>query len=125
LFGSEYSARPTSVVVLDAYSARRHRRLTPKQMARQMLGTFHWARWQFYYLNLLWSHESGWDKYASNPYTGAYGIPQAVPGSKMSSAGPNWPSNARTQIRWGMRYIKSRYGSPKKAWEHEQATGWY
>jgi hypothetical protein len=48
-----------------------------------------------------------------------------VPGSKMSSAGPNWESSARTQIRWGLRYIKGRYGSPHAAWEHELAAGWY
>jgi hypothetical protein len=90
-----------------------------------MLRQFHWAAWQFRYLNLLWAHESGWNVYASNGYTGAYGIPQAVPGSKMASAGPRWWSSARTQIRWGLRYIKQRYGSPWAAWEHELSTGWY
>jgi hypothetical protein len=114
--------------VLDAFSAvssSRARSLTPRQVARQMLGTFHWRRWQFKYLNLLWSREISWNVYASNPYSGAYGIPQAVPGSKMASAGPNWTSSARTQIRWGMRYIKSDYRTPYWAWQHELATGWY
>lgn len=60
-----------------------------------------------------------------NPYTGAAGIPQAVPGSKMASAGPNWRTSARTQILWGLGYIKSRYGSPSAAWAHEAAHGWY
>jgi hypothetical protein len=100
-------------------------RLTPKQVARQMLHRFRWTRWQFQFLNLLWSRESSWNVHASNPYSGAYGIPQAVPGAKMASAGPDWAANARTQIRWGLRYIKSRYGSPYAAWEHELATGWY
>jgi hypothetical protein len=105
----------------------RHKRkhLTARQIARRMLRSFHWTRWQFQWLNLLWSHESSWNVYASNPYSGAYGIPQAVPGSKMSSAGPNWERSARTQIRWGMKYIKGRYGSPHLAWEHELAKGWY
>ena len=111
-----------------AHPKRRHhraRKLTPKQIARQMLKTFRWRKWQFRYLNMLWSRESSWNVHASNPYSGAYGIPQAVPGSKMATAGPNWTGSARTQIRWGMRYIKSRYGSPYWAWEHEIGDGWY
>ena len=99
---------------------------TPRQIAQAMLPNFHWLiRRQFRYLNWLWERESGWNKYAYNPYSGAYGIPQALPGSKMASAGPNWRSNAATQIRWGLRYIKARYGSPRRAWAHSQATGWY
>jgi hypothetical protein len=99
---------------------------TPREIARAMLPTFHWSvSKQFRYLSWLWQRESGWNKYASNPYSGAYGIPQALPGSKMASAGPNWRSNASTQIRWGLRYIRARYGSPHRAWNHSQATGWY
>jgi hypothetical protein len=101
------------------------RPLSPRQIARRMLRSFHWPGWQFKYLNLLWSRESGWNVFAENPYSGAYGIPQAVPGSKMASAGPDWESNARTQIHWGLRYIKAMYGSPLAAWQHELATGWY
>jgi hypothetical protein len=103
----------------------RARPLTPKQIARRMLPSFHWRGWQFRYLNLLWSRESSWNVFAENPYSGAYGIPQAVPGNKMASAGPNWESSARTQIRWGLRYIKAIYGSPLAAWRHELADGWY
>ena len=98
---------------------------TPRQIARQMLGSFGWSQRQFPYLNWLWNAESGWNKYAQNPYSGAYGIPQALPGAKMATAGPNWRSNARTQIRWGLRYIRARYGSPRWAWAHEVAYGWY
>jgi hypothetical protein len=99
---------------------------TPKQIARQMLGRFHWsAKRQFPYLDKLWARESGWNVHAVNPYSGAAGIPQAVPGSKMASAGPDWPDNARTQIRWGLRYIRDRYGSPRGAWDHEASVGWY
>jgi hypothetical protein len=100
-------------------------RLTPRQIARRLLGRFHWSKGQFRFLDLLWSRESSWNVHADNPYTGAYGIPQADPGGKMSSAGPNWPNSARTQILWGMRYIKQEYGSPEAAWAHELATGWY
>jgi hypothetical protein len=96
-----------------------------RHTAQQMLGHYGWGARQFTPLNKLWTRESGWNKYASNPYSGAYGIPQAVPGGKMSSAGPHWRTNATTQIRWGLRYIKSRYGSPTRAWAHELAYGWY
>jgi hypothetical protein len=136
-FGLVHPGR--QAVVLDAFTAvkaaattlsagsRHHRRvrLTPRQIARRMLRSFRWAASQFRYLNDLWSRESSWNVYASNPYSGAYGIPQAVPGDKMASAGRDWESSARTQIRWGLRYIKGQYGSPYGAWEHELATGWY
>lgn len=108
--------------VLLAYSAAS----VARGIARRMLPRFRWSvRKQFRYLSWLWQRESGWNKYARNPYSGAYGIPQALPGSKMASAGPNWRSNARTQIRWGLRYIRARYGSPRRVWKHSQATGWY
>jgi len=96
----------------------------PQQIASAMLGSFGWSSGEFGCLVSLWNLESGWNVYASNP-SGAYGIPQALPGSKMASAGPDWQSNAATQIRWGLGYIKSDYGSPCGAWSHEQATGWY
>jgi hypothetical protein len=104
---------------------RPHRRLTPRQIARSLLRHFGWRQRQFKYLNALWNRESSWNVYAYNPYSGAYGVPQAVPGSKMASAGANWRTSARTQVRWGLRYIRSRYGSPRRAWDHELATGWY
>lgn len=106
--------------------AKARHRATARAIARRMLGRFHWSsRRQFRYLNWLWNRESGWNVYAENPYSAAYGIPQAVPGSKMGTAGPNWRSNARTQIRWGLRYIRDRYGSPRRAWAHEVGSGWY
>lgn len=99
--------------------------VTPRQIARSMFRNFGWSTRQFQYLNPLWSHESSWNVHAENAYSGAYGIPQAVPGAKMASAGRHWRTNAWTQIRWGLRYIKARYGSPRGAWDHELATGWY
>lgn len=103
---------------------RRHQ--TARQIAWAMMRHLHWSsRRQYPSLNKLWSRESGWNVHASNPYSGAYGIPQAVPGSKMASAGPSWRSSARTQIRWGLRYIRDRYGSPRQAWHHETSVGWY
>jgi hypothetical protein len=89
-----------------------------------MLAQYGWSG-QFSCLDALWELESGWNAYAENPSSGAYGIPQAMPGSKMASAGPDWQSDAATQIRWGLTYIRSLYGSPCAAWSHEEATGWY
>jgi hypothetical protein len=95
-----------------------------EQIAMSMLGSYGWASSQFSCLNELWSRESGWRTTAENP-SGAYGIPQALPGSKMASAGPDWQTSASTQIRWGLGYIKGQYGSPCGAWSHEEASGWY
>jgi hypothetical protein len=97
---------------------------SPQQIAEAMLGSFGWSSSQLSCLDPLWAQESGWSVTAENP-DGAYGIPQALPGSKMASAGPDWQTDAATQIRWGLEYIQATYGSPCGAWAHEQATGWY
>lgn len=76
-------------------------------------------------LDSLWTRESGWNELAQNPSSGAYGIPQALPGDKMSSHGSDWRTNPATQISWGLDYIAGRYGTPCGAWSHSQATGWY
>jgi len=111
----------------EAATRRHHRLGWKREMAwKMMYNRFHWRpKHQFRFLNRLWNRESSWNVHAYNPYSGAYGIPQAVPGGKMSSAGPHWRTSARTQIRWGLRYIRSRYGSPRRAWAHSCATGWY
>ncbi|MER6204795.1 MULTISPECIES: transglycosylase SLT domain-containing protein [unclassified Streptomyces] len=70
-------------------------------------------------------HESGWNVTATNSSSGAYGLVQALPGSKMSSAGSDWKTNAATQIKWGLDYMNSRYGSPAAAWNFWQSNGWY
>jgi hypothetical protein len=111
------------IATLDA--AATSQRATARHRAQRMLAHYGWRQRQWPPLDKLWNRESGWNKYAHNPYSGAYGIPQALPGSKMASAGRNWRSNATTQIRWGLGYIKSRYGSPRAAWAHELAYGWY
>jgi hypothetical protein len=97
----------------------------PQQIAMAMLGSYGWPSSEFSCLDSLWNVESGWNVYATNPSSGAYGIPQALPGSKMASAGADWQSDAATQIRWGLGYIQGTYGSPCAAWAHEQADGWY
>jgi hypothetical protein len=70
-------------------------------------------------------HESGWNVTATNSSSGAYGLVQALPGSKMASAGSDWKTSAATQIKWGLDYMNSRYGSPAAAWNFWQSNGWY
>lgn len=122
------TATPATLLSTQAApAARRHHLGWKREIAwKMMYSRFGWRpKYQFRYLNRLWDRESSWNVHAYNPYSGAYGIPQAVPGSKMSSAGSHWRTSARTQIRWGLRYIRSRYGSPRRAWAHSCATGWY
>lgn len=83
-----------------------------------------WASSEFSCLVALWNRESGWNSRAANP-SGAYGIPQSLPGSKMASAGGDWQNSAETQITWGLGYISGSYGSPCGAWAHSNAVGWY
>ena len=84
-----------------------------------------WGDDQFGCLVALWNRESGWNYQAYNRSSGAFGIPQALPGSKMSSAGADWQTNAATQVMWGLGYIQDRYGSPCSANDFKLANGWY
>ncbi len=98
---------------------------TAQAIAYQMLPSFGFnAATQYSCLNNIWSRESGWN-YAAENASGAYGIPQALPGSKMASAGPDWQTDPATQIKWGLGYIQGRYGTPCNAWAFWQANGWY
>lgn len=97
-----------------------------KATAREMASTrYGWGDDQFSCLSSLWTKESGWNYQAYNADGGATGIPQALPGSKMASAGSDWQTNAATQIAWGLEYIAGSYGSPCSAWSHSQAMNWY
>ncbi|MGD3107898.1 MULTISPECIES: transglycosylase SLT domain-containing protein [unclassified Streptomyces] len=89
-------------------------------MARQMM-----ASDQFQCFSHIVDHESGWNYRATNAGSGAYGLVQALPGSKMSSAGSDWQTNPATQIKWGLSYMNDRYGSPCGAWSFWQANSWY
>lgn len=94
-------------------------------IARSMMASsYGWGDDQFACLVSLWNRESGWRVNAANS-SGAYGIPQALPGSKMASAGADWQTNPATQIAWGLGYISGRYGTPCGAWGHSQSSGWY
>lgn len=84
-----------------------------------------WEGDQWSCLAELWNRESGWRTTAGNPTTGAYGIPQSLPGSKMAKYGADWRTNPATQIEWGLAYIKGRYGSPCNAWSHFLSSHWY
>lgn len=95
-----------------------------QSIAHQLVIARGWSESDFTALVKLWNRESGWRTTAANP-SGAYGIPQALPGSKMASAGADWQTNAETQIKWGIQYIAGRYGTPSAAWAHSQSTGWY
>ncbi|KIZ14337.1 transglycosylase SLT domain-containing protein [Streptomyces natalensis] len=80
---------------------------------------------QFQCFSNIVDHESGWNYRATNASSGAYGLVQALPGSKMSSAGSDWQTNPATQIKWGLNYMNDRYGSPCGAWSFWQANSWY
>ncbi|WP_378145932.1 hypothetical protein ACFJGV_00265 [Cnuibacter sp. UC19_7] len=97
-----------------------------KDTARQMAAsTYGWGDSQFQCLVNLWQKESGWNYQAENASSGAAGIPQSLPGSKMASFGDDWQTNASTQIAWGLDYIKRGYGTPCSAWSHSQSVNWY
>ncbi|WP_222863298.1 hypothetical protein [Agromyces mariniharenae] len=115
--GGGSSGPPPPGVVVDRAAA--------KAYAASRMAAYGWGSDQFRCLDLLWTRESGWRANAYNASSGAYGIPQSLPGSKMASAGADWRTNAATQINWGLGYIDARYGSPCAAWAHSEAVNWY
>lgn len=108
----------TPIAGCDSYSGNR-------LLGCNLLPEFGFGTDQMASLDNLWTRESGWNHLAYNSSSGAYGIPQALPGSKMSSHGDDWETNPETQIRWGLDYIKNRYGSPDAAWSFFLNNGWY
>lgn len=98
---------------------------TAKAIAWDLLQARGWGESEYSCLVALWQRESGWNHLAENRSSGAYGIPQALPGSKMASAGADWRTNPRTQIVWGLSYIQGRYGTPCGAWNAFLSKGWY
>ena len=96
-----------------------------KAIAAEIVAQRGWGAGEYDCLVSLWQKESGWNTFAANRSSGAYGIPQALPGSKMASAGADWQTNPATQITWGLGYITGRYGTPCGAWAHSQAKNWY
>ncbi|GAA1821135.1 hypothetical protein [Agromyces neolithicus] len=110
------SAPPPGVVV-DPAAARAY--------AARAVARYGWGSAQYDCLVRLWTRESSWRADAYNASSGAYGIPQSLPGSKMAAAGADWRTNAATQIEWGLSYIADRYGAPCGAWAHSEAYNWY
>lgn len=111
-------------VLLVGCDPHRPQNNTPQDWAVWILILDHEAN-QWSCLNTLWQLESGWNIHATNPYSGAYGIPQALPGSKMGAVAPDWQTNGLTQVAWGIYYVNVRYGGPCAALNHEYAFGWY
>ena len=97
----------------------------PRAIGQMLAAERGWTGSQWTCLEKLWTKESNWRVTADNPSSSAYGIPQALPGSKMASAGSDWRTNAATQIAWGLNYIRSTYGTPCGAWSHSQSHNWY
>lgn len=93
--------------------------------AASQMQAYGWGADQLTCLISLWQKESNWNSTAENPSSGAYGIPQSLPGTKMASAGADWRTNPATQIKWGLSYIAERYQTPCGAWGHSVAVGWY
>ncbi len=116
---SEIPVAPTAAAVgiPDAGSA--------QAIALEMVLARGWDMTEFSCLVALWTRESNWNAYSHNSSSGAYGIPQALPGEKMASAGDDWATNPATQITWGLGYITDRYGTPCGAWGHSEEKGWY
>lgn len=96
-----------------------------KAYAAGAIARYGWGDGEYRCLVLLWTRESSWRADAYNASSGAYGIPQSLPGSKMAAAGADWRTNAATQIEWGLSYIAARYGAPCGAWAHSEAYNWY
>ncbi|MDO5533852.1 MAG: hypothetical protein Q4F65_04280 [Propionibacteriaceae bacterium] len=97
-----------------------------KELARHLAQELYgWGAEQFTCYDNIIMRESLWDQHADNPTSSAYGIPQALPGKKMASEGADWMTNPETQIRWGLKYVKQRFGTPCKAWSFKRANGWY
>jgi hypothetical protein len=97
----------------------------PQDIAKGMLSHYGWSADQFSCLNEIYMRESRWNPSAANPYSGAYGIPQALPGDKMAAYGSDWQTNPATQLAWGLSYIRDRYGSPCGAWSFWESHNYY
>lgn len=98
----------------------------PRDIAKaMMLKVYEWGADEFTCVDKIWTQESNWQWNAENPTSGAYGIPQSLPATKMASAGDDWKTNPATQIKWGLKYIKDRYGTPCGAWGFKAVHGWY
>lgn len=106
-------------------SFRRSLASDPRTAAHALLLRQGWSEGEWTCLDALWTRESHWDPTATNASSGAYGIPQSLPASKMAAAGSDWRTNPLTQIRWGLSYIAAAYGTPCAALAHSSSYGYY
>jgi hypothetical protein len=136
--GKSASGEPAALILRDSYTVTKKVAVlrpaaaagVPDPGSAQAIGhelvlARGWGEDQYSCLVSLFNRESHWNVYAGNPVSGAYGIPQALPGSKMASVGADWQTNPRTQITWGLNYIAGRYITPCGAWAASQSKGWY
>ena len=93
--------------------------------AHELVRQYGWSEEDYNALVLLWYRESGWNPNAVNKKSGACGVPQSLPCSKMAKFGRDYRTNWKVQVNWGLDYIKNRYGTPSNAWKHSQRKGWY
>lgn len=119
------TAKPTKKTEKKAPPAKAVPAGESQAIAYAMMADYGWNDEQFSCLVNLWTRESGWNHLAKNPSSGAYGIPQSLPGNKMASAGADWQTNPATQIKWGLGYIKGRYKTPCGGWDHFLRKNWY
>ena len=98
---------------------------TAQEIAKRMVADRGWSDVEYDCLYQLWKKESNWRVNAHNKSSGAYGIPQSLPGNKMASVADDWMTNPETQITWGLKYIANRYDTPCGAWGHSQVRNWY
>lgn len=114
------------LLFLPNIEAKSFSKATCKKYAyNQVIKKYHWNINDYKNLVKVFNYESGWNAKAYNKRTGACGIPQAKPCSKMRSYGKDYRTNCKVQINWGLNYIKKRYKNPTKAWKHIKKTGWY
>jgi hypothetical protein len=113
------------VVAKSAIVAKAASVVTPRSIAEALAASHGWTGAQWVCLDNLWQHESKYETTVRNTRSGAYGIPQALPASKMATAGADWRTNPVTQIKWGLSYITARYGTACGAWQHEERDGSY
>ena len=116
----------TIMMLVPCVEAKTYSNKECKQYAHDLvIKKYHWSLKDYDNLVKLWNYESHWNAKAVNKRTGACGIPQAHPCSKMKKYGKDYKTNCKVQIKWGLNYIKNRYKTPTKAWKHVKKTGWY
>lgn len=123
---TKYKEEKKAKLTGKAVKATSGNKATYQQYAYDLvINKYGWSEADFEALLKLWERESNWDPSAHNKSSGAHGIPQSLPASKMASEGDDYMTNYQTQIKWGLKYIKNRYGTPTKAWAHSCDKGWY